>query len=132
MSDDAKYEGLILQPTYRVRNGRPVVQLFGRLLDGPAFLVEDDRFRPYFFIRASEAHRAAGERNVQVHRTSLRNLHGEAMAQVVMSVPAAVPALRDRLHEQGAGPCEADLRFPYRYLIDHGVRAAVEIEGTSR
>ncbi len=132
MSDDAKYEGLILQPTYRVRNGRPVVQLFGRLLDGPAFLVEDDRFRPYFFIRASEAHRAAGERDVQVHRTSLRNLHGEAMAQVVMSVPSAVPALRDRLHEQGAGPCEADIRFPYRYLIDHGVRAAVEIEGTSR
>jgi hypothetical protein len=35
--------GMILQPLTRVRDGRPVVQLFGRLARGPAFLVEDDR-----------------------------------------------------------------------------------------
>jgi DNA polymerase-2 len=126
------YRGLILQPTYRVRNGRPVVQLYGRLQDGPAFLVEDDRFRPYFFIRASEAHRATGERDAEVHATDLRNLQGEAVSQVVMAVPGAVPALRDRLGAQGAGPCEADIRFPYRFLIDHGIRAAVRIEGKPR
>ena len=27
--------GLILQPTYQIRDERPVVQLFGRLDDGP-------------------------------------------------------------------------------------------------
>ena len=121
--------GLILHPSYRVREGRPVVRLVGRLEHDVAFLVEDDRFRPYFFVRASEAHHAAGERDVEIHATSLRNLAGEAMTQIGMQVPNTVPALRDRLAKLGAGPCEADIRFPYRYLIDHGIRAAVCIEG---
>ena len=129
---DETYEGLILQPTYRVRQGRPIVQLYGRIQDGPAFLVEDDRFRPYFFIRASEAHRAVGERDVRVQATSLRNLAGEAVSKLVLPVPSAVPALRDRLENEGAGPCEGDVRFQYRYLIDHGIRAAVSITGRPR
>ena len=44
------HSGFILQPTYRVREDGPVVRLFGRLESGEAFLVEDDRFRPYFFV----------------------------------------------------------------------------------
>ncbi len=72
------YQGLILQPTYRVRHGRPVVQLYGRLADGPPFLVEDDRFRPYFFVPTAAAERVSGEPDVQLEATSLRNLAGEA------------------------------------------------------
>ena len=44
------HSGFILQPTYRVREDGPVVRLFGRLESGEAFLVEDDRFRHYFFV----------------------------------------------------------------------------------
>ena len=40
---DAAASGLILQPTYRIREGRPVVRLFGRLIGGAPFLIEDDR-----------------------------------------------------------------------------------------
>jgi DNA polymerase-2 len=127
-----RYQGLILQPTYRVRNRRPVVQLYGRLLEGPAFLVEDDRFRPYFFVRGSEAHRATGEPDVEVHATNLRNLEGESVSKVVVTVPSAVPPLRERLDRAGAGSCEADIRFPYRYLIDREIRGAVVIEGEPR
>ena len=47
------HTGLIVQPTYRVRGGQPVVQLWGRTSEGPPFLVEDDRFRPYFFVPTS-------------------------------------------------------------------------------
>ncbi len=32
------HRGFILQPTYRVRDGRAVVQLFGRLEDGDLLL----------------------------------------------------------------------------------------------
>ena len=35
--------GFILQPTYRIESGRPVVHLFGRLEQGEPFLVRDDR-----------------------------------------------------------------------------------------
>ena len=125
-------QGLILKPTYRVRAKRPVVQLFGRLLDGPPFLVEDDRFRPYFFIRSRDAHRLAGEPEVVVQGTDLRDLEGEPVARVEVPLPAAVPRLRERLEHDGIRLLEADVRFAYRYLIDHGLRAAVEIDGEGK
>ena len=52
--------GFILQPTYRIEAGRPVVHLFGKLEDGQTFLVRDSRLTPHFWVRASEA-KLAGE-----------------------------------------------------------------------
>jgi DNA polymerase-2 len=121
--------GFILQPTYRVRDGRAVVWLFGRLADGPAFLVEERRFRPYFFVPAAQAGLLARERGVAVEATELRDLAGQALARVVAEAPAAVPRLRERIERAGGSALEADIRFPYRFLIDAGVRAGVEISG---
>ena len=64
------HTGFVVQPTYRVREDRPVVQLFGRLESGEAFLVEDNRFHPYFFVpKQQEAALAADpiERVVAAH-----------------------------------------------------------------
>ena len=87
------YRGLILQPTYRVRQGVPVVQLFGRLEEGPAFVVEDDRFRPYFFVPEVERARFAGIADVAVEDTSLRALDGTALVRVRAATPGDVPTL---------------------------------------
>ena len=119
------YRGLILQPSYRIARGVPVVQLFGRLADGPAFLIEDDRFRPYFFVPAQDAERFAGVESASVAPSDLRGLDGSALARVATGLPGDVPALRDRATRS----FESDIRFPYRFLIDRGVRAAVEIDG---
>jgi DNA polymerase-2 len=121
--------GFILQPTYRVRDGRPVVWLFGRLEDGGAFLVEERRFRPYFFVPLSAAGLLARERGVAVEPTELRDLAGGPLARVVAEVPSAVPRLRERVERAGGRALEADVRFPYRFLIDAGIRAGVAIEG---
>ena len=121
--------GYVLQPTYRVRDGRPVVQLFGKLEDGEAFLIEDDRFRPYFFARASDAEHLSGERDVSISPTSCTDLEGQALVRVEVPLPAAVPALRERLGARGASTLEADIRFPYRYLIDRGIRATLQVDG---
>ncbi len=123
--------GFLLQPTYRVRSGVPVVQLFGVLESGEPFLVEDDRFRPYFFVPAERAAVFAGDRRVSVEPTELRDLTGGAVVRVTAQVPAEVPRLRERAAQAGAVALEADVRFAYRYLIDHGVRAALAIEGES-
>ncbi len=123
------HRGLIVQPTYRIRNGIPVVRLFGRLETGEAFLVEDDRFRPYFFVPAAHAGLAKAAHNADVTETGLRDLTGRRVVRVTTDVPASVPALRERIERDGGQTLEADIRFPYRYLIDHGVRVAVEIEG---
>jgi DNA polymerase-2 len=120
--------GIILQPTYRVLDGAPIVQLFGRLADGPAFLVEDNRFRPYFFAPADGVGPIRAAAGVCIEDTALRELGGDPVVRVTATVPSAVPALRDRLERA----LEADIRFPYRYLIDRGVRAGVHIEGPSK
>ena len=126
--------GFLLQPTYRVRNGIPVVQLYGRLEDGRAFAIEDDRFRPYFFVRAADAELLRGDPRAEIQACDLRDFSGSPLVRVVAPVPAAVPPLRDRVAHAGRPTFEADVRFPYRYLIDAGVRAglAIEGEGTER
>ncbi|HKA13452.1 MAG TPA: DNA polymerase II [Myxococcota bacterium] len=121
--------GFLLQPTYRVRDGIPVVQLYGQLEDGRAFLVEDDRFRPYFFVRAADADLLRGDPRAQIAESGLRDFAGQALVRVVVPVPAAVPPLRDRVAATGRPTYEGDVRFPYRYLIDAGVRAGIAIEG---
>ena len=121
--------GFIVHPTYRLRGGRAVVQLFGRLSSGEAFLVEDTRFRPYFFTHPEATRLLADERDVEIEPSELVDLAGAPLVRVYAPVPPAVPRLRDKLIAGGAKALEADLRFPYRYLVDKGLRAAVEIVG---
>jgi DNA polymerase-2 len=120
--------GFIVQPTVRVRDGVAIVQLYGRLESGDAFLVEDDRFRPYFFAspNAEEAVVRAGGR---VLSSALRDLAGKPVVRVEDMLPGAMPALREAVQRAGGTAYEADLRFAYRYLIDHGLRATLEIRG---
>jgi DNA polymerase-2 len=103
----------------------PVVQLYGRLETGEPFLVEDDRFRPYFFVPRKAGAFLRGEPDVAVAHSELRDLAGRPLLRVETQVPAAVPRLRERLQAAGHAALEADVRFAYRYLIDHGIRATV-------
>src|SRR5204863_2817225 len=84
--------------------------------------------RPYFFVpaaRAAEARALGGE----ISATELRSFDGEPVMRVETTAPADVPPLRHRLAAAGITCFEADLRFAYRYLIDRGLRAAIEIDG---
>jgi DNA polymerase-2 len=121
--------GFIVHPTYRVRDGIPVVLLYGRLDDGQPFLVEDDRFRPYFFAPLAARGLLVGEPRVRIAQTSLRTLRGEPVLRVETDLPGDVPRLRERLAAAGHPAQEADLRFAYRYLTDQGIRAGVRIDG---
>jgi len=121
--------GFIVHPTYRLRGGRAVVQLFGRLASGEPFLVEDTRFRPYFFAHESAPLALADEPEVEIQPTDLVDLAGVPVVRVIAPVPPAVPRLREKIEQRGGRALEADIRFPYRFLIDRGLRAAVEIEG---
>jgi DNA polymerase-2 len=124
--------GFILQPTYRIEAGRTVVHVYGRLEDGRPFLVRDGRSRPYFYIeRKDEAEaRRLGARDLAP--TDKATLTGRPVARIDVEVPGDVPPLRDRLAAAGIATCEADVRFGMRYLIERGIRGAVEIRGEGR
>ena len=129
--------GFILQASYRVLTPpgggrRPVVHLYGRLADGGTFLVRDDRQRPHFYARASDAERARalGARSQQA--IEKRTFDGEAVVRIETGIPGDVPELRDRLHENGIDTFEADVRFATRYLIERGIKGGCEIEGDAQ
>ena len=129
--------GFILQSTVRMLRERAVVHVHGVLDDGRSFVVRDGRDRPGFWIRTLDANRAAGAGAELVDagdgphpRTS--TMAGEPVTRVVVRAPAEVPPLRDRLQANGIPCFEADVPFASRYLIDRGIRAAVEIEGNGR
>jgi DNA polymerase-2 len=125
----APHTGLILHPTYRIRGGGPIVQLYGRLADGRPFLVEDDRFRPYFFVRTQDKPLLDCGPEAQLRDTELQTLEGELVTRITLPLPGAVAPLRDHLINRGVRCFEADIRFQYRYLMDHALHTAITIGG---
>lgn len=122
--------GFVLNPTYRVVAGRPEVLLYGVLESGEPCLLVDDRFRPYFFVRAIDATRAkALIRQLEIEPTELTSFAGEPVVRAVAAVPDDIAPTRVRLERAGIPCFEADVRYPYRYLIDHGIRGAFEVHG---
>lgn len=127
-------EGCLLQATYRVRAGVPVVHLFGRLVDGRSVLVRDARVRPAFWIRAADLSRAAAAAGaaglgIDPQPDGRRSMQGEPLCRVQVGIPADVPPLRDCLHRAGVTTYEADVRFATGYLLDRGIRGACRIRG---
>ena len=122
--------GFILTPTYRVRDGIPEIHLYGVLECGESFVVIDDRVRPYFFIRSSDADTVAAEGlGLVLEETELSNFAGGAVVRASATLPSEVPPLRDRLEGLGVEHYEADVRFAYRYLIDRGIRSSLKLSG---
>ena len=123
--------GFILQATYRIEDGAPVVHLYGRLERGGAFLVRDRREPPHFYVRRADAARARGLGAERQRDTGQRTFAGEGVVRVEVPAPRDTPPLRDRLHEHGIPTFEADVRFAVRYLIDRGIRGGCAIAGVS-
>jgi DNA polymerase-2 len=125
----SRLRGFILQPTYRVESGRPVVHLYGRLEDGRPFLVRDTRQVPSFYVEAKDAPRARALGALPLIPEDRVTLRGEPVSRVEVAVPGDAPPLRDRLLRAGIACHEADVRFAMRFLIDRGIRGSLEIVG---
>ncbi len=129
----AAIQGFVLQATYRVQHGVPVVYIFGRLASGDAFVIRDNRQRPHFFVpRTSLSDPALSRlRGVNVTEVEKRSFAGELLAKVEVGIPSDAPAVRDALHGAQIPTYEADVRFAMRYLIDRGIKCGLEIVPTT-
>ncbi len=124
--------GFVLQPTYRIESGQPIVCVFGTLESGEPFLIRDNRQTPSFHILQADATRAR-DMGAQVQPAETRqSMRGEPTVRVDLRTPSDAPHLRNRLQEAGIECFEADVRFAMRYLIDRGIRGTLNIEGPSK
>ncbi|MEN8151273.1 MAG: DNA polymerase domain-containing protein, partial [Planctomycetota bacterium] len=121
----------ILVPTYRMLRGVPVVHLYGITDRGESVLAVDDRPRPYFFVPQRDvdaATRIARPISAGVE-PDLVDADGQPVARLSFSDPRKVPDIREELLGAGIPFFEADVRYAYRYMIDHGIRGTTTIEG---
>jgi len=144
MLDIRTHLGVVLQASYRVLAGVPVLHFYGRLQDGRPFLVRESRQRPFFYVHQPDARRvrqciselSLSRGKAQWPQVRLnsgkRTMDGAPVSRVEVAVPADVPSLRDRLHERGLETFEADVRFAMRYLIDRDVRGGCAIRGAEK
>ncbi|MEX2496369.1 MAG: DNA polymerase II [Woeseia sp.] len=128
------FRGFILQATWRIASdpsaGRlPVVHLYGRLESGGSFLIRDDRQRPHFYIRATDAEAAQACGAPLPKPAGRYSFDVTEVCRIEVAVPSDVPPVRNRLHEAGIETFEADLRFASRYLIERGIKGGCEITG---
>ena len=126
------FRGFVLQPTYRVESGVPVLHLYGRLEDGRSFLVRDRRQVPRFYVEKADANRARERGAVRQVTTDQVTLLGRPVVRVEVQEPADALPLRNRLAKAGIPTYEADVRFALRPLIDRGIRGSLEIRGAGR
>ncbi len=124
--------GFILQPTYRIEEGHPIVHLYGVLETGGPFLIRDDRQVPHFYIESEDESRAHDLGARRMESSDRRTMEGRPVVRVNVPRPSDTPRLRGRLKKNGVHCYEADVRFAMRYLIDRGVRGSLTIEGTPK
>ena len=119
---------MILQPSLaqRARPARRISSTGGSTRDRRS-CVEDDRFRPYCFVlREAESLRTTARparRAVRAARSARARRCCASRRAIARRRRAAARAARRDL------ALEADIRFPYRYLIDLGIKGGVAIEG---
>jgi DNA polymerase-2 len=127
-----RQRGFILQPTYRIDSGKPVVHLFGKLETGAAFLVRLTGRRPRFYLRSVDAEKAQALGAPPPFDCKMTTFAGDPVVGVELALPSEAPPLRDRLLAAGIPCFEADVRYALRPLIEAGIRGSLEIDGAPR
>ena len=123
--------GFIIQASYRIVSGAPVVHLYGRLSDGSSFLVRDGRPRPFFYADMQALQPALLAGAISATESSWQNFAGKRVCRIEVAVPPDVPGVRDKLQQAGFTTYEADVRFAVRYLIERDIRGGCIITGTA-
>jgi DNA polymerase-2 len=124
-------KGFIVYHTYRIIDDKAYIYLFGRLESGESFLTIN-HFRPYFYIRKKDLEKVAKiktDLKYEKDESTFKNFFDEPVAKITLNMPRDVPILRDMFHREDVVTYEADIRFVYRFLIDHGIKGSLDIEG---
>jgi len=120
--------GFIVYPTYRVIDNQAYVHLYGRLENGESF-VTINLNRPYFYIKQTDLDAARKLLDVDYEPGKMKNFDDEPLIKVVLDKPYDIPNMKKLFLDNTIICYEADIRFSYRFMIDHGLKGSINIEG---
>jgi len=135
----------LLDATYKVIDGKPVIHLFGKTADDKQICVLYDKFRPYFYVISEndlgkELESFKIRKNdeeisiIKTERVKRRYFGKDVQAfKVFVKLPGHVPILREELKNWNniSSVNENDILFVRRFLIDYDIvpLELYEIEG---
>jgi DNA polymerase I len=104
-----------------IKNGVPIIHLFGRGEDGVLHKLDITGFRPYFYIPEAQSSLEHPEEVILDRETSYVSIYGNPVLRAYVTRPSDVREVRDRYTHY-----EADVTFTSRFLIDNGLTGGVE------
>lgn len=126
-----------LDATYKVQDGKAVINIYGRTVDGRQICILDANFEPYFYVIPKENSNISeklekirvGNENepyfVTKTETVAKKLLGKEVfaIKVYTNLPSAVPLIKDVVKEWDIVESvhEFDILFARRYLIDKNI-----------
>jgi len=143
----AKIRFYLLDITYKVKAGKPVVWMFGRTTDGKQICVIDDSFKPYFYVipkKGTEIKEKlqkvyAEQKDAKFEVTGIEEVKKNLLEmevnalKVYVNLPRGVPLIRDVVKDwEIVKSCnEYDIKYVRRYMIDKGITplTLIEVEG---
>jgi len=129
----------ILDVDYFLKDGRPIIRIFGKQESGQALCGFYEGFKPYFYVEKNDATAMKLKELRLAHEEVQRKLpfgyqtSATTVYKVTLENPQDVPRIRATL--ELLGRCyEADVLFKYRFMVDHGLRGMswVELDGEPR
>jgi len=118
----------IVDATYRIIDGKPIVYLFGRMENDESFLAKVS-FIPYFCIKKKDLKNAQQLRDFEYEETQLKTFEHKPVVRIIADIPGDVPTIRRNFEENNIGTYEADIRFVQRFYMDRNILGTIEIEG---
>jgi len=139
-----------LDITYKIKNNKALIYLFGKTVDNKQICVIDGSFRPYFFallkdeddidsfcekvvkIKVEHKNREAAVTDTKIVERKYLGKKKKAV-KVFVKIPPDVPIIREVVKEWDMIESlnEYDVKYTRRYLIDKGITplTVVEAEG---
>ena len=106
-------KGYILHCFSRYHEGKCLIFIIGRFENGQTFGIFEDRFKPFFYIRASEQHRAAKtltKWSISPSKSQQKSMDGECLLKLTIADPRRLKLLADELTKAKVRTYEADLK----------------------
>jgi len=130
-----EFEGFIVHSFIQEKPGQPRIFFVGRLKNGHTFAAVEDRIRPGFYIRDSEANTARpviGTFGAKLEKTSMKTMDEEPCYWVSFHSPREFYRARRTFERNFIRTYEADLNMVDQYLLSHKIHSSLKIAGNSR
>jgi DNA polymerase II len=125
-------KGFIIHPSYKIIEEKAYIHLYGRLENNQSFVAIIER-KAYFYIKKTDKEKVEKliPLDIDDKQNNYINFDNEPVIKLLFNSPRNASDVKKILHENEIICYEADISFPYRYLIDNKIKGSIEIKGNS-